>query len=486
MGEASRMLGRQDVVSAGWSRSRQRARDVRRTFEALGPFYVKLGQILSTRPDIVSDDMIAELQNLHDRVSVQPFDVFRPVLEAELGTGWERNFSEIDVDRPLGAASLAQVYAVRLRNGQPAVVKVQRPGIDSLMRADMALLHRVARLVARTAPRFNAVVDVPAMMGVVFDVMRAELDLTVEAQNMEKARRAIGSFKYLNIPDVLHVGPRVMIQSRAPGCSIRDADPAAFSDADRQGIGRDLMAYMYHSYFAEKFFHADPHPGNLFVQPGEQAYLLDWGMVGRLDRRTGMAIMLVLLNLAMNDGRGMARAWMEFGHPTAWADIPSFLHDMEALVPRIVGASLEDLDFGITLTRVLKSSTKRGIRTNPMIAVLGKSFANLEGCVRLLTPELSITSTFQDELPGIMQKVAGELVSAERIARSTLESALAAEGFLEEARSFLKDLANRQFTVEVNQSIRPDAPRQVPKYVALAAIAMALRRAWRSTSSVQR
>ncbi|MFE2683677.1 AarF/UbiB family protein, partial [Streptomyces mirabilis] len=158
-GEASAGDGTASVDGA------RRAKAVRHALESLGPFYVKLGQILSTRPDMVPASMIGELQNLHDQVDVQPFALFEPVLEEELGLDWKRRFDDIETVRPLGAASLAQVYRVTLPGGRPAVVKIQRPGIRDTVRADMALMRKASRIVARTAPRFNEVIDVEASGG---------------------------------------------------------------------------------------------------------------------------------------------------------------------------------------------------------------------------------------------------------------------------------------------------------------------------------
>ncbi|SDD57003.1 ABC1 kinase family protein [Actinokineospora iranica] len=474
--EARRAVSQRDSGDESSTLGQQRAREFRRTLERLGPFYIKVGQMLSTRPDVVSQDMIDELRKLHDRVSVAPFALFEPVLEAELGPRWERRFADVDIERPLGAASLAQVYAVTLADGRPAVIKVQRPDIGTLVRSDMALLRRLVKLAGNRSPRFTAVVDLPAMLDIVFDAMRAELDFTVEAQNMATARAVTSEFKYLHIPDVLQATPRVMIQSRAPGCSIRDADPATFTDDERVGIGRDLFAYAYRSYFVEKFFHADLHPGNIFVHPGEKASLIDWGMVGRIDRRTSMALMLMLMNLAMNDGTGIARAWIEFGHATAWADIPSFINDMQALAPKVTHASLAELDFGVTLTNLLKCSTKRGIRTNPTVALLGKSVANLEGSIRHLTPELGITETFKDEVAGLMAKLACEFTSEQQLARVALDTAFLGDSLVEQSRTVLKDAANRQLTVQIG---RPAAGGK-GRALHISALALAAFAVWRS------
>ncbi|MEU1135206.1 AarF/ABC1/UbiB kinase family protein, partial [Streptomyces sp. NPDC005900] len=341
---------------------------MREALESLGPFYIKVGQILSTRPDLVSSAVIEELGKLHDQVSAAPFTDFEAVLAHDLGPAWATGFRDIDTARPLGTASLAQVYRATLADGTPAAVKIQRPGIRALVEADMALLRKTARFIARRSPRFNAVIDINAMLGVVFDAMRPELDFVLEARNMNEARWHTADFKHLTVPTVLTATPRVLIQSLAPGRSIADARPEDFSTDEREGIGRDLLAFMYRSYFLTRTFHADPHPGNILVHPGEPAHLIDWGMVGRIDRPLSTSILLVLLSLAQNDGAATAKAWIEMGHATPWAEVTGFIEDMAALVPQVATASLEELNFGVTLTAVLEHSTKRGIKTSPMIS----------------------------------------------------------------------------------------------------------------------
>ncbi|MBT2400376.1 AarF/ABC1/UbiB kinase family protein [Streptomyces sp. ISL-100] len=377
--------------------------------------------MLSTRPDIVPDYVIPELEKLHDNASVLPFSELEPVLRAELGANWARELRDIDTRKPLGAASLAQVYRATLADGRPAVVKIQRPGVRETGSQDMSMLRRTARVTGRLAPRFTAVIDVEAMLDVLFDAMRPELDFVTEARNMRRAAQLTSSFKHLTVPEVHLATSRVLVQSLAPGRSIRHADHEDFSTDERLGIGEDLLAFVFRGFFTDRFFHADLHPGNVFVAPGEKATLIDWGMVGRTDRRTGMLLMLILLALAQNDGHGLAKAWIELGHATPWAQTGAFGSDMAVLVPQIAEASLEELNFGLTLTRILTCSTKRGIRTSPTIAVLGKAFANIEGSVRHLAPELSLIDVFKEEMQHVMLALAAETVSKEQMARTALE-----------------------------------------------------------------
>lgn len=450
-GEASAGDGATSVDGA------RRAKAVRHALESLGPFYVKLGQILSTRPDMVPASMIGELQNLHDQVDVQPFALFEPVLQEELGLDWKRRFDDIETVRPLGAASLAQVYRVTLPGGRPAVVKIQRPGIRDTVRADMALMRKASRIVARTAPRFNEVIDVEAMLGSIFDAMEPELDFTGEARNMDEARENIRRYPSLSVPRVVHATPKVLIQSLAPGASVRHLDRRSFSDRERTDIGKDLLRFMYRGYFVDRMFHADPHAGNVFALPGGPATLIDWGMVGRLDRRTSLQLLPLLMAIAQNDGHGLAHAWADMGRVTAWSNLPAFAADMAALVPKVATASLEDINFGVSLTTVLEKATRRGIGSAPAISLLGKSFANLEGSVRCLAPDIALAEVFKAEARGIILALIREYFSVDQVARNTMDLLSAAASAPEQWRGLLSDAANRQFALQLHEPHTPSS-----------------------------
>ena len=454
-----RLVAREVVPGAGGDldlRRRRRARAAREAFERLGPLYIKVGQILSTRPDFVSAETIEELGRLHDRVPAAPFRDFEPVLAEELGADWRRLFRHVDVEHPLGSASLAQVYRVRLADGRRAALKVQRPGIRGVIATDMALLRRAAGLLATLRPRFNAVVDLDAMLDLVFEAIGGELDFTVEARNMERGRAQAAGFDHLTVPEVLLATPRVLVQGLAAGRSIREVAQRSFPADERLAIAHDLLAYMYRSYFTDRMFHADPHPGNVFVEPGRGAFLIDWGMVCRLDRPMSLKLALTLINIVENDGDGAAKAWIEMGKPTQWADISGFVGDVSALVPKAATASLEELNFGITLTTVLGHSTKRGIKISPVVPMLGKSFANMEGSIRCLAPELSAAEVLRAELADIVVDLACETLTESHLARGVVELLLTADGSYNQARGLLRDLSNRDLQIPVD-SCKPQA-----------------------------
>jgi ubiquinone biosynthesis protein len=430
-------------------RNASRARAVRRALEELGPFYIKIGQMLSTRPDICPDYMMEEFKNLHAEVTVTPFETFEPVLAAELGPNWRKMFRSIETETPLGAASLAQVYKVTLRSGKPAVIKIQRPGVAAVMRDDMALLRRLSKVLAKRAPDFNDVFDIEAMLGAVFDGMEPELDFTIEADNMRDAKDLIEPFDRLAVPDVIHVTERVLVQSMAAGRSIREVNRDAFSREEREEVGRQMLELMLRGMVVDRVFHADPHPGNVFVEPGKPATIIDWGMCGKLDKRMSLGLVMIFLTLSQNDGAGVAKAWIEIGRATKRANIPAFINDMSAFVPSLVGASLETLDFGVALTSVLKFSSKRGIQTPPAISLIGKALANIEGSVRYLAPELEVMGVFEDAFSDLAFDLVREAFSESTAAKLVLESIVAISSVPEQARSLLRDVSHRELSVRV-------------------------------------
>ncbi|WP_329127121.1 ABC1 kinase family protein [Streptomyces sp. NBC_01465] len=438
-----------DVDRVALAGQRRRARRIRETIEQLGPFWVKVGQVLATRSDVVSDAVLGELAHLQDAVRTEPFTVFEPVLREELGTHWRSLFRDIDTDTPLGSASLAQVYRVVLADGRVAVLKIQRPGTRARVYADMTQLRRAARIVGRAVPRIDSVLDVEATLQVVFDCMQPELDFTAEARHMAQGRRMARDFKGIHVPEVHRATPQILLQSLAPGTSLNHTDLSAYSLKQRRRIGSDLLSFMYRGYFVERMFHADPHPGNIFVHPDHGATLIDWGMVGRIDRNLGSLGVMALTSLAQNDARGLASAWTEMGRTTPFADLPGFQQDLARLVPLIASAALEDLDFGIAITNVLRCAAHRGIRTSPMVGMLGKSITNIEGSVRRIAPELSALDVFEDALTDVMVELARDVFSREQTARRALELIVAGNSTVDQLRSLLRDASNRELTMRV-------------------------------------
>ena len=428
---------------------RARAAALRQSLENLGPLYIKVGQVLSTRPDLVSQTVIDALQDLHEQVMVRPFSDFEPVLVKNLGAHWHYRFTEIDTDVPLGAASIAQVYRAVQNDGQEVVLKVQRPGVAASTRLDMEILAQAVKLAMKRMPDIAEIFQPEAMLEVVFTAMRPEIDFTAEAANMEDFREMLEQFDHLEVPDVLDVTKEVLIMSKAPGVSIREANLDDFSEKEREAIGRDMCAMLFHGFLVDGLFHADPHPGNVFVAPGEPATVIDFGMVGRIDRRMALGYTRFMMATALNDGEAAGRAALEMGTLTSRANVPGFLSDMQRYIPTMQNQSLQNMEFGTDFNQFLVFCTKRGIAVNPAIALFGKATANLEGSLRRFAPELTPFDVFRDTMGGIIRDQAKQMVAEEEILRVANEAFSATRSLPEQVRYLAQAVVNGQYVLRI-------------------------------------
>ncbi len=431
----------------------ERAQGIRHTLEELGPLYIKVGQILATRPDFVPQYVRDELENLNDQARIEPFSCFESVLKQDLGPDWQTGFQEIRTEEPLGSASLAQVYKAVDAGGRPCVIKVQRPEAREAVLGDMTVLKTAVGLFGRAAPHFNEVVDVSAMLEVLFTVMHDELDFTREARNMKVARRAAKGFKRVCVPKALTATPRVLVQTFAEGTPVNRVKPDELSMKQRKAIAYQLMEFMFRGYFLDRRFHADPHPGNIIISAEGKAHLIDWGMVGRIDRGTSIATLGVFLALAQNDGAAMARQWVNLGTATPWSNPSAFIQDISRIVPHWTDASLAELNFGVALMTLLRHSSRRGIQITPLTSVVGKSVANIEGSVRCLYPELKLSTALHGTLQDVMRDLILETLSGEQAAQTALHLLSTLTQGPAQLQASLTDLSTRQLTLQTRNNL---------------------------------
>ncbi|WP_232626941.1 ABC1 kinase family protein [Streptomyces alfalfae] len=419
----------------------------------MGPLYIKVGQILATRPDFVPEYIREELACLNDRADVEPFSHFEPVLEQELGSDWRTLFSEIHTEQPLGAASLAQVYKAVNAQGVPCAVKIQRPGAADAVLGDMTVTRTVTRVISKAFPHFSEVVDIAAMLEVLFTVMRDELDFTREARNMRDGRKIARDFKRICIPKPLLATPRVLVQTFAEGVPINELKEGFLSEKQRKRLAYELIEFMFRSYFTERFFHADPHPGNIIISPQGKAHIIDWGMVGRIDRDTSTAVLGAFLAMARNDGTALAKQWVNLGTATPWSNVSAFTRDVSRVVPRWTDSSLEELNFGVALMTLLRYSSHRGIQITPLTSVAGKSVTNIEGSVRSLYPRLKLSTAVRRGLKDIMRDLVLETFSGEQAAQVGLHLLSLLTQGPAHLQAVITDMSDRQFAVQSRTNV---------------------------------
>ncbi|MDQ3778630.1 MAG: AarF/UbiB family protein [Actinomycetota bacterium] len=373
------------------------AREFRRALEALGTTYVKLGQLLSSRPDLMPDEYIAELTSLVDEVPPVPFAELEPVIRRELGS---EAFARIDPE-PLAAASIAQIHRALLADGRDVVVKVRRPGALEQARIDLDLLRSAADLFERRSERAQ-LLQLSALAEEVDQHLRAELDFTEEANNTELVGRMLADNASLVVPQVIHpyVTEEVLVLEHIDG---KRVGPAHGLDRERASIlAREFFRAYVHQVAAEGVYHADPHRGNVLVTLDGRLALLDFGLLGRLDDDTRTGIAQLLLALARNRGNDVAALVLGLSVTTLESDEPGFVAELRRKLPRYHWRPLSGIRAGEALADLQRMSVKYGIRLPTSFALVGKTLAQADSIARTLDESLDPIELLRDDSLALM------------------------------------------------------------------------------------
>lgn len=364
-----------------------RPRRFRLMLEELGPTFIKLGQVLSMRPDLVAAEYVEELKLLQDHCEPLPFEAIRAALVEGLGADPEGLFGSFDAT-PLATASIAQVHEARTLDGERVVVKVQRPGVAEQIRSDLEVLYRFAKLLELVFEE-SAAVD---PIGVVEEFDRGifeELNFRHEAANAREFARC-----HTDRPDIQV--PRVHdALSGATVLTLGYVEGVPFSrlpeDADRPAIAKRLLQEAFDQVFLDGIFHADPHAGNLlYVGPG-QFGILDFGLLGRLTRQMQETLIVLALAVAMRDPDSAARTLYRLGQSEDRIDIQRLRDDLATLFHRYLGRGIGEVDSRTLTHEILSLALRHGIRIPSDYAMLGRAAVTLEGIIRELDPKLDAT-----------------------------------------------------------------------------------------------
>ncbi|OFX20471.1 MAG: ABC transporter [Anaeromyxobacter sp. RBG_16_69_14] len=373
---------------AGPELDRRAAHRFRQLLLDLGPTFIKLGQLLSSRPDILPSHWIDELSELQD--SVPPFPIAEVLTEIERGLGRpvEVCFAELE-EVPLASASIAQVHRARTHAGEQVVVKVQRPRIRQCVEADLSILHQVARLVEAVVEETG--VYTPTGIAEEFDrAIHEELDFGNEAQNARAMAEAAKDRPFQVIPRVVHdlSSRTILTLEYIEGVKVSDVTPQAGYDLEQ--VAKNIIEAAFRQLFEDGLFHGDPHPGNVLVLPGNRIALLDFGLVGRLTRPMQEALVTLIMATSLRDPDTVARVLNRIGVPEERTPITAFRADIGAILDRYLGLKLEDIRTSTLLRDLLDLALKHKIRVPKEYAVLSKASIAVEGIIRKLYPKLDI------------------------------------------------------------------------------------------------
>ena len=364
-----------------------RAKALRCTLEELGPTFCKLGQILSTRPDLVPPEYIDELVALQSDVPPMTEAEVVSVMQQELLVPWEDVFDDID-PAPLAAGTIGQVHRARLADGTRVVVKVQRPNAAEVIHRDLALLGSVAQG-AGISRKLSAVVDLPALVGELSASLEVELDFRKEAEHLDRMTEVLSGYRRLGVPRCHHEfsTQRLLVMDEIQGVPVDQAPPGP----DRELAARELLAACFHQVLSAGFFHGDPHPGNLMWADG-RIWLLDLGMVGEVDEATRRQLLLLLLAFWQGDTAFLADVTLALA-PNAdlgAVDVEGFEASLGDLVASTRGASLAELEIGPLLQQITEISVRHHVPIPSSLAMVGKALAQVQSTVVTLAPDVDL------------------------------------------------------------------------------------------------
>lgn len=424
---------------------------VRLALEEMGPTFVKLGQILSTRVDLFAPEWIAEFEKLQDHASAVPFDQIRAQLAEDLGADPDSVFAALD-PVPLAAASIAQVHRARLADGRPVVLKVRRPGIDAVIEADLRLVRHVAEIAEREWPALERF-QPRALVRQFAASLRRELDLRGECRHADRIAANLAGNENIVVPKVYWewATRRLNVQAYVEGIPGRDLSAVDAAGLDRSLLARRGANAVLQMVLEDGFFHADPHPGNVFYLPGNRLAFIDFGMVGRLSSERRDQLADLLYGLARRDVEGSAELLVEWAGNTR-VDMQSLCLDIDLFIDGFHGVPLQQIDVGRLLGELTALMRDHQLALPPDLALLFKAAISLEGLGRMLDPAFDMVS---EALP-FLQRIARRRRSPRALAGASLKSMREAAGLAMslpgELRRLLKAMDRGALTVHVDVS----------------------------------
>lgn len=400
--------------------------------EKLGPTFVKLGQLLSTRADLLPEPYLHALSRLQDSVEPFPFAEVQAIVEQELGVKISKAFLSFD-EEPEAAASLGQVHRAELRDGRVVAVKVQRPGIVERIAEDIKTLEEVATFLEKhtdTAHRYN----VGGIVQEFKDALVVELDYTREAANLKLVRRNLRDFDQIIVPAPVdgYTTSRVLTMDYVRGVKATTLSPLARIDIDGEALAKTLIRAYLKQIIIDGVFHADPHPGNVLLTDDGRIALIDLGMIGRLTPAMQETLLKLLLEVADGRGEEAANVVVSLGEKLPGFDEHQFRREIAVMVGRHAHDSLADLEVGRVFMQLQLTAARGGIRAPAELTLLGKTLLNIDQVARALDPDLDVNAT--------IRRSAGELMT-QRLAKSASSGGMFAAVL--EAKEFAERLPGR-------------------------------------------
>lgn len=369
---------------------------IRQILEDLGPTFVKFGQIMSMRPDFLPQEYCDELMKLQMSVKPLPFDEIKRIVEEEYHCHWHQVFSSISED-VLGSASIAQVHRAVLKSGERVVLKVQRPGIYEIMSQDIVLLKRAAKLLQVAGGK--ELIDFSLVLDEMWMIAKQEMDFLMEAGHLEEFRQMNASEPNIECPKVYHklTTARILVMEFVDGIRIDDIKSLHERGFDMDQLGRRLGENYVKQMVEDGYFHADPHPGNIWIRNGKIVWL-DLGMMGRLSTADRAALRKAVFSLANHDTYEMKSAVLALGMPHGKINHTQLYEDIDLLMDKYHNMDFASLEMGVLTRQIMNVLKSHHIGIGPGLSMFARGVLTIEGVMRHCCPRVSFVEIFAKSL----------------------------------------------------------------------------------------
>jgi predicted unusual protein kinase regulating ubiquinone biosynthesis (AarF/ABC1/UbiB family) len=418
--------------------------------ERLGPTFVKLGQLLSTRVELLPRPYLDALSRLQDKVEPFGFNEVEKIVTAELGVRMSKAFSDFE-SKPIASASLGQVHLAHLRDGRPVAVKVQRPNIREQMVEDLDALGEIAEFLdnhTEVGQRY----EFTRMLEELRKSLMRELDYRQEAHNLAAFREQLEDFTHIIVPAPVadYSTSRILTMEYIPGIKITEMSPLTRMDFDGEMLAGELFRAYLNQILVEGFFHADPHPGNVFLTPDHRIALLDLGMVGRIMPRLQEDLLQLLLAISEGHGEEAAQIAIKIGQPRREFDQTEFTRRISEIVGQQKTATVEQMQVGRLVLEVNRCAAECQIRVPPELTMLGKTLLNLDQVGRALEPQFDPNASIRRHAAQILQQRVLKSLSPANLFSGVLELKDLVQRLPARLNRFFDALANNDFKISVD------------------------------------
>jgi ubiquinone biosynthesis protein len=428
----------------------QRGEALAEDLERLGPTYIKLGQLLSTRVDLLPPEYLTALARLQDRIDPFPYEDVERIVSSELGVRISKAYDEFERE-PMAAASVSQVHRATLRDGRKVAVKVQRPDIRDTIRDDLDTLGELAEFLDEHSDRAHRYRLVDVLEEFRRSLLR-EMDFRNEARNLETLAENLAEFERIVIPRPVesYTSSRVLTMDLIRGRKVTSLSPLSLMELDRERLANDLFRAYLKQILVDGFFHSDPHPGNVFITDDGRLALIDLGQVATVSPEMRESLMKLVLAVAEGDASEAASILLDLSEPERDADTAGFRDAVTSTVMLSEGRSTSDIALGAVLLGLTGVAGKHHIRPPTELAMLGKTLLNLDQVGHVLDPDLEPNVMLRRHATELMERRMTSSLKPANLFKTALEANELVQQMPRRLNRILEMLADNEMSVQVN------------------------------------